>query len=61
MDIEPAHRGRALILPAGARPLPEETAGHDARERIPERVVHARGTTTFGYLEARTAAAKSPG
>ncbi len=29
-----------------------EKISHFDRERIPERVVHARGTTTFGYFEA---------
>jgi catalase len=29
-----------------------EKMSHFDRERIPERVVHARGTTTFGYFEA---------
>ncbi len=29
-----------------------EKISHFDRERVPERVVHARGTTTFGYFEA---------
>jgi len=29
-----------------------EKISHFDRERIPERVVHARGTTAFGYFEA---------
>ena len=29
-----------------------EKISHFDRERIPERVVHARGTTSFGYFEA---------
>jgi catalase len=29
-----------------------EKMSHFDRERIPERVVHARGTTSFGYFEA---------
>src|SRR5687767_3706050 len=29
-----------------------EKLSHFDRERIPERVVHARGTTAFGYFEA---------
>ena len=29
-----------------------EKMSHFDRERVPERVVHARGTTAFGYFEA---------
>ena len=29
-----------------------EKMSHFDRERVPERVVHARGTTSFGYFEA---------
>jgi len=29
-----------------------EKISHFDRERIPERVVHARGTTSYGYFEA---------
>ena len=29
-----------------------EKISHFDRERIPERVVHARGVTAFGYFEA---------
>jgi catalase len=37
-----------------------EKISHFDRERIPERVVHARGTTTFGYFEAYGACGDEP-
>jgi len=37
-----------------------EKISHFDRERIPERVVHARGTTSYGYFEATAPGATSP-
>ncbi|CAA9491031.1 MAG: Catalase KatE [uncultured Solirubrobacteraceae bacterium] len=37
-----------------------EKISHFDRERIPERVVHARGTTAFGYFEAYGACGDEP-
>jgi catalase len=37
-----------------------EKMSHFDRERIPERVVHARGTTSFGYFEATGALGDEP-
>src|SRR3954452_21963178 len=37
-----------------------EKISHFDRERIPERVVHARGTTAFGYFEAYGKVGVSP-
>jgi catalase len=37
-----------------------EKISHFDRERIPERVVHARGTTAFGYFEAYGAVGDEP-
>ncbi|MCC5574205.1 catalase [Microtetraspora sp. AC03309] len=37
-----------------------EKISHFDRERIPERVVHARGTTTFGFFEAYGALGDEP-
>jgi catalase len=37
-----------------------EKMSHFDRERIPERVVHARGTTSFGYFEATGAVGDEP-
>ncbi|GAA1611788.1 catalase [Kribbella sancticallisti] len=37
-----------------------EKISHFDRERIPERVVHARGTTAFGYFEAYGAVGDQP-
>ena len=37
-----------------------EKISHFDRERIPERVVHARGTTSFGYFEAYGTAGGEP-
>jgi catalase len=37
-----------------------EKISHFDRERIPERVVHARGTTAFGYFEAYGACGDDP-
>ena len=37
-----------------------EKISHFDRERIPERVVHARGTTAFGYFEAAGAYGDEP-
>ncbi len=37
-----------------------EKISHFDRERIPERVVHARGTTAFGYFEADGAVGDEP-
>src|SRR3712207_3232548 len=37
-----------------------EKISHFDRERVPERVVHARGTTAFGYFEAYGSLGEEP-
>jgi catalase len=50
------HQGQRTVGPRGPATLENyhflEKMSHFDRERIPERVVHARGTTAFGYFEA---------
>lgn len=61
----PGHRRPELTLTAGPRGLVLlldvqliEKLGHFDRERIPERVFHARGAGTPGYFQVHSSMAK---